>query len=128
MAQAALVERVIEDGKRTLAALDAAGLQITGALWLLDAERDEWSLILETPLVETLGPLALYKRIREVIAATPAIETVSTRDISVRGPSDRFLKLLHDEHPTGPGIVALRLRRDVVRGTFIDDALVYRLA
>ena len=67
MDQGPLVERQIEDGKRLIAALDAASLEVDAAFWFYFEEPEEWRLVIASPAVHRIGPRRLYLRIAKLI-------------------------------------------------------------
>src|SRR4051794_12127844 len=67
MDQATLVERDLEEGRRLVQALDAAGFPVLAALWSFSSEEGDWWLVIASPRVTELGPRAAYTQIQGVI-------------------------------------------------------------
>jgi len=67
MAENSVVTLPISDGKRLLGALNKDKFRVTAALWLLDAESQEWQLILCSPILRRLGPRRAYTRLQKVL-------------------------------------------------------------
>ena len=127
MGKATLVERDIEAGAKLVEALDRADVDVASAFWLLDQEGGGWSLYIASPLVDRIGPYSAYSRIRKVLEKSPT--TINIDDISAVSPGDRMVKLLQAAIRTGKHQIArVRFTRNVVNGTFIEDALIYRAA
>ncbi len=110
MDQTILVTPDIAAGRGLLKAVDTSGLQIEAAFWWL--EDDEWRLVLATPLVHQIGPLATYSRIWQAIEAnaelprelfdkiqvvTPSAGVMTALDIGSEGrlPLNRFVQQEH---------------------------------
>lgn len=62
MDQSTLVAEVIEDGRKLVAALIAAGISVERAFWLQASEEDFWFLYIVTDLADQ-GPAVVYQRI-----------------------------------------------------------------
>lgn len=118
---------MIESGARLVAALDKLNVVVKGAFWLLMQEH-VWRLFVASPEARTVGPKALYRKIRSANSkvASPA-STVSTADISVIDDKAPLYGLLRSTIQTGPGISGIRFSRNVINGQLIEDAYLYRL-
>ena len=116
-----LVEPQIETGRRLIEYLDERGMQPEAAFWLFSSDYDEWRLMLAVKEVDELGPRGAYKRFQD-------LETgVSLNDVTLVSPNSDIVKLLRRALHTGKGISAIRLTGNVIDGTYIEDALIYRL-
>ena len=127
MGKTLLVEPDIDAGEALVRALDAAGVQVDAAFWLLASEDADWTLYVASPLVEQRGPYEVYSKIRSVIRkATPPPE-IRIDHISAVGSNDRMVRLIQAAIRTGKGALSqIRFRQNVVNGTYIEDAIIYR--
>jgi hypothetical protein len=121
-----LTDAKILAGRKLLAELDKAQLKVRAALWLLDAESRQWRLLIATPLVPTHGPRAVYLRIRKALATLNEKE-ITLQDIGAVPTDHPLLPLLAKVIKTGKGISSIRFAGNTINGTFIEDALIYRL-
>lgn len=126
MVTTSLVDKYKEEGRRLLLALDDAGVDITAAFWFYQTDKERWRLLLAMPIVATKGPRAGYERILEVLSAHPEIQLDLT-DITVLSPSDRLPQLLKTAVRTDSTIAGIALSHDVINGTYIEDAYIYRI-
>lgn len=124
-----LTDSMIEAGAELTRKLDEIEFPVTTALWFFDVEIAEWRLLFGSPEVDTLGPKAVYHKIGEAIdqlgerAAAASMSVVSL--LSEDAELARLFRVgVHAE----TGIHRIRFRRNVIKGHFIEDALIYRAA
>jgi hypothetical protein len=100
---------------------------MNAAFWVLDPEWLRWRLVLATARVESEGPRKIYEEILRVLETLPP-SSLEFRQISVVGLHDEIVRLLRKAIQTGPGLAAIRFQGNVIDGTLIDDAYIYRVA
>jgi hypothetical protein len=127
---AVLVERNTEPnlgaGAELLKALDKRDLQVNAALWRLDEDSREWRLLIASPRVEKPGPTWFLKHIQD--ALKKAGSGLRLRDIEVHSPRDPEIALFRGVLSTGgKGAQVVRFARNIIKGTFVEDAYIYRL-
>lgn len=128
MVTQALTHELIDSGQKLLEALDASGLDVEAAFWLFSQEPGVWKLMLCIPELDRQGPKRAYKRIQSCLAKTPgAASSLSLDDVALVNAGDPILQLLRHALRTGPGISGIRFTNNVVNGTLIHDAYIYRL-
>jgi hypothetical protein len=128
MGKAALVEPDIDAGAALVKALDNANIDVTSAFWLLSSDGGDWSLYVASPLVDRLGPHAVYSKIRSALERS-MLRTIRLDDISAVSPKDRIVHLFHAVVRTNKQQIGrFRITRSVLNGTFIEDAVIYRAA
>ena len=123
-----LTDSMIQAGVELTRKLDDIGSPISVALWLFDAEVNEWRLLFASPEVSTQGPRHVYKQIG--LALQQLGEKAAAAPLSVIGLLDEhaeLVKLLRIAIHTGPGIGNTRFSKNVINGHFIEDALIYRV-
>lgn len=131
MVKTSLVERDLKEGKRLLEALDKAKpsgspFRVRAAFWLYSPESMEWRLVVATPLVDEKGRLATYVHLGKVLDSVQPVG-LSTHNISVRSPRDPLVKALRGALRIAPDSGGVRFTRNVVAGTYVEDAYIYRL-
>ena len=124
MAKTTWVEIDIEDGRQLLRTLDRAGIPVVAAYWLYELARNRWRLVFATPLVETVGPTAVYRRTRELVRSGAAGGR-ALDDVIVVSPRDRLASGVR-KIPGSDRAQEFRLTDGVVSGLSVDDAYVYR--
>ncbi len=128
MGKTALVESDIVAGADLVKALDAANIDVVSAFWLLSSDAGGWSLYVASPLVDRLGSRAVYAKIRASLQKS-SVTTIRIDSVSAVSPSDRLVRLFHVAIRTGKQqIEPIRFTGNVINGTFIEDAVVYRVA
>jgi hypothetical protein len=86
----------------------------------------EWRLVVATPLVDEKGRLATYVHLGKVFDSIQPVG-LSTHNISVMSPRDPLVKALRGALRIAPDSGGVRFTRNVVGGTYVEDAYVYRL-
>ncbi|MGB3777974.1 MAG: hypothetical protein WA960_06420 [Tunicatimonas sp.] len=126
MDKAILVGPDIEEGKKLLELLDQSDLKIVSAFWYYRSESEVYRLVIVTPFFEKYGPRRTYEEIQRVLRGNPEI-AISLDEVSAMGPNDKLNKLLRLAISTGPGISGIRFTGNVINGTYIEDAYLYRV-
>jgi hypothetical protein len=119
---------MISAGEELTRRLDKARLIVSASLWLYNADTNSWRLIIGSPEVRTLGPKRAYKQVQSVISKMPLDRPrIPLKDITVIDSNDPLLNLLRIAIKTGDGVSNVRLTRNVINGTLIEDAYIYRI-
>jgi hypothetical protein len=116
-----LVEPQIETGRNLIAFLDTHDMRPEAAFWLFSSDFDEWRLMLAFKEVDDLGPRRTYEMFQELQTG------VSLNDVSVISPRSELVRKLRRAVRTGKHVASIRLTGNVIDGTYIEDALIYRL-
>jgi hypothetical protein len=122
-----LVEKNIEEGKRLIETLDKTDFEVWAALWFYSSDSKEWQLLIASPFVEKKDLEKAYSFIRSVLEQLSPPSEISTMDISAVSPRHYLVRALNTKIHTGPGISGIRLTRNVIDNTFIDDVYIYRV-
>ncbi len=123
-----LSSEMISSGEALTRRLDEARFVVSASLWLYIPETNAWRLIIGTPEVRTLGPKKAYKQVQSVISRMPLDHArIPLKDITVIDSNDPLLSLLRLAIKTGDGISGIRFTRNVINGTPIEDAYIYRI-
>jgi hypothetical protein len=121
-----LVSRLVAAGRELLNDLDAGGIPIQDAFWLYDRETEHWRLHLATPLVETEGPLHVYKLLRSHL---PVSGLIDSSDITLEGTRSGVVKDLRGAVRSNPvDITEQRLTRSAFNNIYIEDGYIYCVA
>lgn len=127
MVEANLTEEMISKGASLLRRLDASGVKPDAVFWLYSPEVEKWKLIIAEVKVGPRGPKAVYKFIQRILRQLPPDKRLSLDDISVVKPNVRIVHLLRQAVRVGPGVAGIRFKNNVINGTLIRDAYVYRV-
>jgi len=123
-----LTDEMILVGKKITEKLDDTGIKPNAAFWFFPVDGDVWKLIFASPLVRTEGPRKMYMKVHEAIADLPEdLPALALKDITVVNDRDQLVSLLKKEIKTGSDLSDIRLSRSAINGTYIEDALIYRL-
>lgn len=128
MATTALVDKSSLDlGRRVIAALSRAGIPVALGFWAFTSEPEEWRLTIATPLVDELGPLAAYGKVRKALEKAGVEDDFPLMNVFLKSPKDRVLRSLQKE---GHALAALgredyRLVNASIEGSFVEDAYIY---
>ena len=123
-----LTENMIRSGAALVAMLDERGLAPDAALWFYFPDIGKWKLVLAEVKLSRQGPRVFYKLIQDAISqADPQLEEVSLDSVALAVPNAPIISLLSSAVQTGPGIGGIRFTSNVVNGTLVEDAYIYRL-
>ena len=124
-----LTKEMIEEGAALVRKLDESGVQPDAAFWFYFPDVQQWKLVLAEIKLGEKGPRQIYKKIQQVISADQMdMPDLALDDITLAKPDAPIVGLLRHVIHTGPGIGGIRFTNNVVNGTVIDDAYIYRLA
>ena len=107
--------------------LDEHGLHPDAAFWFYFSEEQQWKLIIAEVKVGTEGPKKIYRKMREILENYPDVPGLSLDDVSLTRPDSPIIALLRTAIQTGHGISGIRFKNNVINGTLIEDAYIYRL-
>jgi len=123
-----LSTEMISAGEALTRRLDEAGFVVSASLWLYIPETNAWRLIIGSPEVRTQGPKKAYKQVQSVISKMSLdLARIPLKDITVIDSNDPLLSILRVAVKTGDGISGIRFTRNVINGTPIEDAYIYRI-
>jgi hypothetical protein len=128
MVESQLTPELMKEGAALIAKLDASGAAPDAALWFYFPDIRAWKLVLAEAKVGPQGPREVYREIQKALASLRnEVAHLSLEDIAVAKPDAPVLRVLRQAMPTGPGIGGIRFSRNVINGTLIEDAYIYRL-
>ena len=129
MVEANLTKELIDAGARLVKKLDEVGLAPDAAFWLYSPEEQTWKLLLVEVKLAKKGPKAAYSEVQKILSKyAQELENIKLDDLVVEKPDAHIVELIRKAVRTGPGVTGIRLKNNVVDGTLIDDAYVYRAA
>jgi hypothetical protein len=118
MVEANLTKELIDAGARLVKKLDERGLAPDVAFWLYSPEEQTWKLLVVEVKLAKQGPKAAYSEIQKI----------KLDDLVLEKPDARIVELIRKAVRTGPAVSGIRFKNNVVDGTLIDDAYIYRAA
>lgn len=126
MAAQPLLNDDIERGRRTLTALDAAGLDVRAAFWVFDEASGDWRFTIADPIVDATGTHALYERLASALSGKP--DMLPLRDIYVTSPDDPLVALVRIAISTPSNATSvINFRGNVIMGTAVPDMYIFRM-
>lgn len=129
MVKESLDEAMVRDGAAMVEGLDAAGRRVSAAFWFYFADANAWRLLLASPDVASKGPREFYLAAQKVLSTIQRGDlAIALDDIAVVPTDNPLVGLLRGMISTGAGISRIRFSKNVINGTFIEDALIYRLS
>jgi hypothetical protein len=128
MVEADLTKELIDAGAKLVQKLDKRGLAPDAAFWLYSPEEQTWKLVLVEVKLAKKGPKAAYAEIQKILADEKELGNLKLDDLVLEKPDTRIVELIRKAMRTGSGIAGIRFKNNVIDGTLIDDAYVYRAA
>ncbi|MCA1601021.1 MAG: hypothetical protein LC776_05060 [Acidobacteria bacterium] len=123
-----LSDEMISAGAELTRRLDDARFIVSASLWLFTPETGGWRFVIGSPEVRTRGPRWAYKQVQAVMSRMPSAQArIPLKDITVIDSNDPLIKLLKVAIKTGGGISGIRFTNNVINGTPIEDAYIYRI-
>ncbi len=128
MVETQLTPELIREGAALVEGLDQAGVSPDAALWFYFPDMNAWKLLLAEVNVGPEGPREVYRTVQRTLQTLRnQISHLSLEDVALAKPDAPMIKLLAQAVTTGPGIAGIRFKNNVVNGTLIEDAYIYRL-
>ena len=128
MVETQLTPELIQEGAALVEGLDGAGVSPDAALWFYFPDVNSWKLLLAEVKVGPEGPREVYRSVQKTLQSLRnKITHLSLEDVALAKPDAPLIALLRQALVTGPGISGIRFTRNVVNGTLIEDAYIYRL-
>lgn len=129
MVETQLTDSLIDEGKRLIESLDARGASPHAAFWIFLPDIAGWKLVLSELESQAKGPRETYALIQSALKhLKPAPSQLSLEDVAAAAPESPLVRLLRSALGTGFPLTGIRFTNNVVNGTLIPDAYVYRLA
>jgi hypothetical protein len=126
MASQSLLNAQVEQGKNTLSALDAGGLDVRAAFWVFDEETQTWRFAVAEPTVDARGTHALYERMSHALKGRH--DVLPIRDIYVVSPEDQLVSLVRRAVSTpAEAVGGISFSGNVVMGNRVPDMYIYRM-
>lgn len=127
--EANLTKELIDAGGRLVKKLDERGLGPDAAFWLYSSEDQTWKLMLVEVKLAQRGPKAAYSEVQKILEKyAQELENIKLDDLVLEKPDARIVQLIRKAVRTRPGVSGIRFKNNVVDGTLIDDAYIYRAA
>ncbi|MCX6149325.1 MAG: hypothetical protein NTX22_02235 [Ignavibacteriales bacterium] len=119
---------MVNEGISLIKKLDSLEMQPEAALWFYDVDKNSWKFIIAEKNLKKEGPKSLYKKIQILLLNSPnEFPIISLSDIVLLDEKEQLISLLRSAYRTGKGISNIRFSQNVINGTMIEDALIYRL-
>ena len=129
MVETTLTKELIDAGAKLVEKLDERGLAPDLAFWLYSPEEQGWKLLLVEVKLSAKGPKAAYSEIQKILARyQQEIGNLRLDDLVLEKPDARIVELIRRAVRTRPAVSGIRFKNNVVDGTLIDDAYIYRAA
>ena len=129
MVEETLTPELVESGAELVRKLDASGLAPDAAFWLYSPDNESWKLILVEVTLARRGPRAGYAEIQKVLSRHAGeLSGLMLHHLVLEKPDAQIISLLRKVSRTGRGVSGIRLKNNVIDGTLIEDAYIYRVA
>ena len=128
MVETVLTKEMIDSGAHLIRRLDERSIQPDAAFWLYFPDKETWKLVIAEMQVSKLGPKQGYQKIQQVLREfDEEIPQLALDDITLLDTDAPVVSLLRSAIRTGPGISGIRFKGNVINGTVVEDAYIYRL-
>jgi hypothetical protein len=128
MVEKNLTSELIQEGARVLKGLDDAGVAPDAALWFYFSDVSAWRFVVAHTKVGADGPRALYRAVQKTLQKLRnEVTHMGLHDVTVAKPEGPLIAQLSKTVATSAGPNGIRSSRNVVNGTRVEDAYIYRL-
>ncbi len=127
MVKTALVAAEFETAEKVLAALDAADLEISVAMWLYPPEHEDWRFLLASRRLDAAGISEAYGLVHEALEKA-AIRPEQAPTLMIRNMNDPFIRELRRLFGKTKSVKGMRLGLQTIGNRFVEDAFVYRIS
>lgn len=128
MDKALLVESNVDQAMQLIKLLDETGIEVHSALWMFYPEKDQWRLVIATPMIEQKGPQRAYMAVQKILAKNTELSGLTLQDISlVSAKNSQLIKMFSKVFQTGKTINNIRFSKNVIDGVYFEDAIVIRM-
>lgn len=118
-----LSQEIVEAGAGLLKALEGREWSIVAAFWLYNPERNDWALVIASPVVAEKGS---YPASLEALRTLRTLDSpLLFDDVRIVAPSDPTVRALR-AHAARFDLAGRRIRGSVER-EWIEDSYVYRV-
>lgn len=121
-----LTKDMIDSGAQLIKALDTQGLAADAAFWIYSPDTETWKLCIVEAKTETLGPKAVYAQVQKAMKLSKETDLALDK-IALMKADAPLLRLLRTAVKTGPGTSGIRFQKNMINGTLIEDAYIYRM-
>jgi hypothetical protein len=124
-----LVENLIDDGQKLVAELPQHGLEVAAAFWLKPSEDGKWYFYIVSPVVDTDGIAAAYRRLHPLVRARPQPFWIDPLEIKLIGPSNpiaRDVLAIYGRAPAS-GVSPIRWGGKMLGNVSVEEAYLYRV-
>jgi hypothetical protein len=128
MVETDLTEEMIKTGAALIGKLDERGMQPDAAFWFYFPDLEAWKLVIAEVKVGKQGPKEVYRQVQKILGKfSRELHGLSLDDVALAKPDAPMVAILRVAIRTGPGISGIRFKHNVINGTLIEDAYIYRL-
>jgi len=118
----------MNEGATLVMELDNLGASPDAALWYYFADTGAWKLLIADRKVVSDGPRAVYRQVLKALQKLrDRVTHIVLEDVTVVMPDAPIIFLLRRALSVSPGPAGVRFSRNVIDGTMIEDAYIYRL-
>ncbi len=130
MVEQQLTNEMIAAGAALIRKLDEHGVQPDAAFWFYLPDIKTWKLVIAEVKVGRKGPKEVYSQIKRMLEKfSEEIKGLSLDEITLLKPDARIVALMRLAIRTPPDAISeIRFTHNVINGTLIEDAYIYRLS
>jgi hypothetical protein len=125
----ALVDELIEDGRRIAEQIPQNGFDVTAAFWLKDAEDGQWVFYIVSPVAESERLSEAYGWLHTLIRRMPPPRWIDPLEVKLIGPGNpiaRDVLAIHNR-ATGPSGCPIHWGGQQLGNVRIEGAYLYPL-
>lgn len=127
MVKTVLVSPDIEKGAKILQILDAAGLNVTVALWAFLPEYEVWRFILSSRKFDAAGVKGAYGLFHDTLDAA-GFTLEETPTVGIFHSADPFIRSLRKTFGKAKTVDGMRISGQTFGDRFVEDAYAYSIS
>lgn len=121
-----LVEESVERGNELVDLLNRSNFPLRAALWNYSSDREDWRLLIATPLYDIEGPLAAYRKLDSVVREGRPDLLLFLQQVQLVSPRETIVRDLGKTFPPDREILD-RHFSGTTSNTYVEHAYVYQL-
>ena len=127
MAENTLVEADLGKSEKIVSALEASGVRVAVALWVVFPEYGDWRLVIASKALDSFSLGDAYLRVNRILRDAD-LSVWETPTLFIMKTTDPFVRALRKVFGKAKSVAGMRLGGQTWGDRVVDDAYAYKIA